>query len=56
MVFKWNFKLPVATGTTRFFAVVSIISEDDCRNMYALLHEIGDIREIWDKASFSIIY
>ena len=46
MVFKRSFKLPVATGTTRFFAVALIISEDNWRNMYALLHEIGDEREI----------
>ena len=38
MVFKRSFKLLVANGTTWFFAVVSIISEDDCRNMYELLH------------------
>ena len=56
MVFKRSFKLFVANGTTRFFAVVSKISEDDCRNMYELLHKIADEREIWDKAAFSRIY
>ena len=30
MVFKNSFKLLVATGTTPFFAFVSIISEEDC--------------------------
>ena len=30
MVFKKSFKLLVATGTTPFSAVVSIISEEDC--------------------------
>ena len=31
MVFKKSFTLLVATGTTVFFAVVSIISENDSR-------------------------
>ena len=56
MVFKRSFKLLVANGTPRFFAVFSIISEDDCRNMYELLYSIVDEREIWGKAAFSRIY
>ena len=31
MVFKKSFTLLVATGTTPFFAVVSIISDNHCR-------------------------
>ena len=31
MVFEKSFKLLMATGTTQFFVVVSIISEEDSR-------------------------
>ena len=31
MVFKKSFAFLIAAGTTPFFAVVSIISENDCR-------------------------
>ena len=38
MVFKKSFKLLVATGTTPFFTVVSIIFEQDISDIYLRWH------------------